>query len=418
MQLIRNQKLAFVPLFCWILCFLPWSIHAQSTESGAGLNVFLDCRQCDLDYIRREITFVNYVRDRQVADVHVLVTRQRTGSGGEEYRLHFFGQQNFANMIDTLLSTTGQSDTEDDRRRAITNALALGLVRYAAKTPIASQLRVLHSGKTAAEQVVDNWNYWVFDLDFEVFSQGEQATNTIRLGGNFSANRVTHAWKLRFSLGTEYSESHFDTDEGKVSSFSRESRLRSLVVKSLSPHWSFGFFGRFNSSTFRNTKWEVFVAPALEYNIFLYAESSRRQIRISWEVGIDRVAYFGETIYGKARETLFEQELSIDVESRQPWGSINAQMEGSHFFHDFSKNRIELDGQIRVRLFKGFSLRLFGAVARIRDQLSLPKGGASAEEILLRQRELETSYEYICEIGFSYTFGSIYSNIVNPRFGR
>ena len=39
------------------------------------------------------------------------------------------------------------------------------------------------------------------------------------------------------------------------------------------------------------------------------------------------------------------------------------------------------------------------------------------EEILLRQRELATSFQYFVSLGVSYTFGSIFSNVVNPRFG-
>src|SRR5512140_1890392 len=56
-------------------------------------NVFLDCdrRTCDFEYIKTEITFVNYVLDRQTADVHIIVTRQQTGSGGNEYTLAFMG---------------------------------------------------------------------------------------------------------------------------------------------------------------------------------------------------------------------------------------------------------------------------------------------------------------------------------------
>lgn len=44
--------------------------------------IFMDCTFCDMDYVRTEIPFVNYVRDRKEAQVHVLVTRRRTGSGG------------------------------------------------------------------------------------------------------------------------------------------------------------------------------------------------------------------------------------------------------------------------------------------------------------------------------------------------
>ena len=45
------------------------------------------------------------------------------------------------------------------------------------------------------------------------------------------------------------------------------------------------------------------------------------------------------------------------------------------------------------------------------------KGGASLEEVLLQRRQLETTYNYFFQVGFSYSFGSIFSNVVNPRFG-
>jgi hypothetical protein len=38
------------------------------------------------------------------------------------------------------------------------------------------------------------------------------------------------------------------------------------------------------------------------------------------------------------------------------------------------------------------------------------------EEILVRQLELATGYQYEFSVGISYSFGSIYNNVVNPRF--
>jgi len=52
----------------------------------------------------------------------------------------------------------------------------------------------------------------------------------------------------------------------------------------------------------------------------------------------------------------------------------------------------------------------------VHDQLSLVKGGATTEEILLHRKELETQYRYYVSFGLTYTFGSIYNNVVNPRF--
>jgi hypothetical protein len=45
----------------------------------------------------------------------------------------------------------------------------------------------------------------------------------------------------------------------------------------------------------------------------------------------------------------------------------------------------------------------------------LPKGEASDEEVLVRRRQLATNYLYFAEFGISYSFGSIFNNIVNPR---
>jgi len=73
---------------------------------------------------------------------------------------------------------------------------------------------------------------------------------------------------------------------------------------------------------------------------------------------------------------------------------------------------------MNIRLLRGLSVSLRGEYSRIHDQLNLPKGDASIDEILLRRKELATNYEYSFSVGLSYTFGSIFSNVVNPRFGR
>jgi len=54
---------------------------------------------------------------------------------------------------------------------------------------------------------------------------------------------------------------------------------------------------------------------------------------------------------------------------------------------------------------------------RIKDQIFLQGGELTEEEILLRRRQRETDFQYGLSFGFSYTFGSIFSNVVNPRRG-
>ncbi len=106
-------------------------------------------------------------------------------------------------------------------------------------------------------------------------------------------------------------------------------------------------------------------------------------------------------------------ELSLEVQ--QPWGEIDASLEGSQFLHDLSKHRIDLFGGFQVRLFRGLNFNAFGNVARVKDQLFLSKAGLTPEDILLSRRAQGTDFQYWVNFGFSYRFGSKFNNIVNPR---
>ncbi|MBA3640223.1 MAG: hypothetical protein H0W53_13285 [Acidobacteria bacterium] len=56
-----------------------------ATPTTARLQVFLDCNDCFADYLREATKFVDFVRDRSEADVHVIITSVGTGSGGRDY---------------------------------------------------------------------------------------------------------------------------------------------------------------------------------------------------------------------------------------------------------------------------------------------------------------------------------------------
>ena len=51
------------------------------------------------------------------------------------------------------------------------------------------------------------------------------------------------------------------------------------MARSLGAHWSVGVFGEANTSSFENTDFSMEAAPALEYNLFPYSESTRREFR-------------------------------------------------------------------------------------------------------------------------------------------
>lgn len=418
---MKKATLALLVVFCLGAAQPSFSQEKEKTLDELkkeAPQVYIDCRFCDIDYIRRNITFVNYVRDRKEADVHVLITTQPTGSGGTEYTLTFIGRRDFSGIKDTLVFYTDKMATEDEIRKKLVKKLKMGLIPFVNKTPIADRISVHFKEKVKPTAVEDKWNFWVFSISFHSFLNGQKHTKSSSLSGNFSANRVTPASKIRMGISAHYNESQFQIDDTTtITSSTRGGSFTGLYVKSLSDHWSVGSWFYLSSSTYSNIDYKISPAPAVEFNLFPYSESTRRQLRFLYKVGYNYSDYMEETIYEKMSENLFDQSLSVTLELKEPWGSVSTTLTGSHYFHDFSKNRLVLSTDLSLRLVKGLSLNVFGRYSRIHDQLSLPKGGASYEEILLRRKELATTYSYFASIGLSYTFGSVFSNVVNPRFG-
>ena len=102
----------------------------------------------------------------------------------------------------------------------------------------------------------------------------------------------------------------------------------------------------------------------------------------------------------------------------QKWGSVDISVSWRNYFFDWSYNNLSVNGSIEWRVAKGLSLSVGGGASMVHDQLSLPKMDMSATDVLLRRREQATQYRYFMFFNVSYTFGSIYNNVVNPRFGN
>jgi hypothetical protein len=382
-----------------------------------ALKVFVDCDFCDIEYIKTEITFVNYVRDRKEAQVHVLISIQSTGSGGREYTLTYLGQLENAGQDDVLKYYSNKTDTEDEIRQGMVQTLKVGLMRYVAKTPISKRISISLMDQVKPTSVIDKWNFWVFSLSARGFFNGQKSIVYNSLSGNLSANRVTSELKIRMSAAASHYSNRYDLDGQSLESTLSSRSFKALVVKSLGEHWSVGGYLSVSSSSYSNIQFALRPAPAVEYDFFPYSQSTRKQLRLLYKLNFNAVNYQEETIYLKTKENLWNEDLSITLELKEKWGTVSASLEGSHYFHDLKKYHVQLYGEVSLRLYKGLSVDIFGSGSRIHDQLSLPKMGASLEDVLLMRKQLATSYDYYFSIGLSYTFGSIYSNVVNPRFG-
>lgn len=405
--------------------FIPAPVlFAQQTDSDSliarkdAIRLFLDCYFCDDDYIRREIPYVNYVRDVKEAQLYVLITFQDAGNGGMEFTLHFEGQEKYEGMNDTLRYSSIPDDTEDRIRSALLQYLKLGLMRYVARTPLAREVVLSHDPGLEEQEVVDRWDYWVFELGFYPDFEGEETFKGIDLFSTINAQRVTENWKFEADLDYVYERVKYLYEDTTFIAVRQDQSLDNLLIKSLNDHWSAGAELEFSASTFGNFNFRTEFTPAVEYDIFPYSESTRRQLRILYGIGFNFNRYNQTTIYGKDEELLYLQNLKAAYEVRQKWGTIDVSMQASNYLHDFSKNRLELGGHLEIRIAKGLSFELYGEVARVRDQISLSAGELSEAEILLRLQEMATGYYYEGGVGISYTFGSIYNNIVNPRFGH
>ena len=392
-------------------------------NGSAAVRVFLDCGyRCDFNYLRTEIPFVNYVRDRLDAQVHVLVTRENTGSGGSAVTLDFVGQEAFAGIDNRLVYFTSQDDTNDDERRAMVQRLRLGLVRYAASTALVDDLDVMHAvaeerPQLNAKSADDPWNFWVYRVDFDTEVSEEKREKTKEFGGSFSANRTTDVWKIRLGFNVDYQEESFDlSDATTFTNIRRNNALDVRVIKSLGDHFGFGFGGSAVTTTFRNQDLTARVAPAIDYNFYPYSESTRRQFTVRYTAGINQFNYKELTIFDRISERRANHSVVVSFDRNEPWGSSELAFETSQFLDDLERYRLVFFGELDLRLFRGFSLSLDGDASVIRDQLFLPRRGATNEEILVRRRRLATDYEWQFEIGITYTFGSIYNNVVNSRF--
>ena len=394
-------------------------VQAQTT--GRAFGFFLDCRDlnCDPDFYRQEIAFVDHVRDRTAADVHVLVTQQQTGGGGNAYTLAFYGQLRFDGVSDTLTLVMPQGSTEDEQRRALVRRIRLGLARYLARTPEGERAAVTLAspGPAVTPRVTrDPWNAWVFETEAQVELEQERSSSNTELGLDIRADRITENWKTRFSIGGDYEGESFDIDGERITSVRRDFGANVMQVRSLGRHWSAGLRIAAGSSTFQNQRLGVVIAPAVEYDLYPYDEATRRQLYVQYAVGGRSFRYEDTTVYFKLRETLPFESLHLSYMQKQTWGSINAQVAGYHFLHDLGKSRLDFNAGASLRIIKGLSFEFYGEYSVIHDQLYLPKGDLTREEVLLRQTQLATGYQAQIFAGLSYTFGSVFNNVVNPRF--
>lgn len=399
-------------------------LRQAPVPTDTRLRVFLDCPTggCDREFFVTELPFALWTQDRLDADVHLLITRIGTAAGGSEYTVGFRGQRRFASRVDTLVTFVAPNTSDDSRRRELARVAKIGLLAFAARLPGQERFSVSYAAPaagTAAPALApsnDPWNLWIYRVRASGGGNAESRSSNYQLDGSLSASRTTEQWKLSFYAQKEYRDSRFklsDSTERRFVQRTLDANVR--IVRSLSDHWSVGSRAATGSTDFRNLDASASLDVSAEYNYFPWSEATSRQLIALVAVGGRYADYKEITIRGETTEMRPIARLVIAGESRQTWGTVDASVRYSRYLHDNDSYSASFNGRTTLRLSRGLSLELRGEAAKVNDQLYLPRGDASDDEVLTRQRALATAYRLNGSVGLTFTFGSIYNSIVNPR---
>jgi hypothetical protein len=420
MMLLRLLRLKHFLFLLGLFLLSGNSLNAQNNHKNL-LSVFLDMpRSIDQDYIRQEIPMVVYVRDKELADVHIIMSEHPSGTTGSTYNISFIGYGDYRDRNFQLTYWAPAANTFDQTRRGYTERIKLGLIPFLASTPLADLLSVNYDTAVLAQSEYDSldrdpWNYWVIEMYAGGNFSREETKNSLHIRYGLFADRITKESKTRFRPYGTYNEKNFKTDEGTVTSTTVRGGLDSYHIKSVTDHWAIGAFAEIFISTFHNLDFSATLSPAIEYSLFPYDEATRRSMTIAWNLNTGYYDYAEETIFNKTSEYLTGQSLIASADFRQPWGNLRARLRGSHHFHDFSSNRVDIYANINLRIVEGMSLNFSGNFDLINDLVAIPRADLSYDEILLEQRRRATKYQFNGSIGLSYTFGSRITGVFNPR---
>lgn len=398
--------------------FIFFNSYSQE-DTTEQLKIFLDCNVCDHTYLKQNLGNVQFVRDQDLSDVHLFFVTQRNGSGGRSYEVDFIGKGEFETINYKLSFSTDANMTRDDERKRILENLKLGLVRFWIAKGTTTEVTINVPTPENEEEKVeekDPWNYWVFRVGANGFFDGQESNNSSNLNFNVSARRVTDKNKFSFRVNFNENKSTFTFDGNDIIAINNSKSIRVSDVISINDHWSYGIFGNIGTSTYSNYNLFWRLRPAIEYNFFKYSESAKKQLILSYRNGLYFNDYIERSVFAEEKELLLQHSLLLGGSVRQEWGNINGEASFNQFLHDGSLRSFGFYLGANVRVFKGFNFNVGGNYRITRDQINLPAGDVSLEELLLQQQQLQSGYNYFVSLGFSYQFGSIYNSIVNPRF--
>lgn len=390
----------------------------SSIKQDENLKIFYDCQYCDVTFIKQNLGQVEFMRDRKFAEVHVLITSQRNGSGGDQFMIQFIGIGKMSKFSDTLKYSTDPTMTNDETRRLQLKYIELGLMRFLLEKGLGDEINLSFNSSKQEEaiDVKDPWKNWVFRLSANGWFNGQETSNNSNMNGSFSARRVTEKNKFNLWSNLSQNRSKYSFGGEEIITFQQNMNLYMSDVFSLNKHLSTGIFSDVQNSIYSNYNLSTGIRAAIEYDLFPYSESATKQAVVYYTIGPRYNDYIDTTLYNKSTELVFEHSILVGTSINQNWGNIRASVKYQNYLHDFELNSISFDLNLNVRIFKGFSWQINGRYSIQHNQINIVKpSGQSEIDLLLSQKQFKSGFNYWFSTGISYSFGSIYNTVVNPR---
>lgn len=394
-----------------------FSQQNDTIQKNNYLRVYLDGATESENYIKVKLWYIDYVRDPKQSQVHIIINSQPTASGGLQYSVRFLGHEKFENKNDTLQYIAKVENSNRENRDELTNVITMGLMPYLASNGQQKYMAFDYTDKTKlVEQSVDKYKNWVYTATANTFLSGDKVSEVLSADGSFSAARITDKWKTRLTAGMSYGSNNYETTTYNFTGKTVIKNLKGLIVKSLNDHWSLGLEPTFYASTYSNVKSQFAIAPGIEYDVFPYSQSVNDLFTFKYRLQPLYNSYIDKTVFDKTKEFLFNQIVDVTYTHIAPWGNISSTLTGSDYLNHTKAYRLDLVNQVNFRVAKGLFFNVTGNASLINNQLSLSSQSLTPEQIILKQRETLTNFSYSMQVGIRYTFGSIFNNIVNPRY--
>ena len=404
------------------ILFVPILVFAQKSTTEK-VKIYLDCSwSCDYDFLQREMSYVDFYRDAKTANLHIIVKGERSSTGGEIVTFRFIGIEEFKGVENTLLLDVPPNTSDNDERLLYLEMLKKGIYAYIIRTSDKDNVSISF-GETDKEDVKkeekDKWNNWTFETSIGGYFSGQESYSNSNSYMSLSANRITAESKFTssFSFNSSVSKYKFETDPD-VTVENKSKYANMTYVKSKGEHFSIGAKANYSQATFMNYDGSYKFSPCVEYNLFPYSESSEHRLSLLYGVSANHNDYTDTTVYLKTSENFASHLFEFTYNNEQTWGSFNFSIRGNQILDkdDLRKYNVRISSRADWKITKGLSLNYSASFNFDRAQIHIPLSGVTYEEIILRQKELESNYFYYMYFGISYTFGSMKNNVVNPRF--